>query len=74
MGATAIIVCLTAQVPEIARMCRDLLQIHHYKSHVVEAVGQRDTVSVTVSEPFPDLRLNSDNFIKYLLGETLQWL
>lgn len=54
MGATAIIVCLTAQVPEIARMCRDLLQIHQFRSHVVEAVGQRDTVSVTVSASFSD--------------------
>lgn len=49
MGTTAIIVCLTSSVPQIAAKCRDMLQIPQFASNVVEAIGTREAVSVTVS-------------------------
>lgn len=48
-GVTAIIVCLTTDVPKIARTCRDLLQMHQSKSKVIEAIVAHETASVTVS-------------------------
>ncbi|XP_055304540.1 putative ATP-dependent RNA helicase TDRD12 isoform X2 [Sitodiplosis mosellana] len=48
MGATAIIVCLTSNVKKIADDCRTILQMPSFKSNVVEAIGTRDAVSVTV--------------------------
>lgn len=48
MGATAIIVCLTSNVKKIADDCRTILQMPTFKSNVVEAIGARDTLSVTV--------------------------
>lgn len=48
MGTTAIIVCQTANVPIIAADCRVILQRPQIKSSVVEAIGTRDAVNVTV--------------------------
>lgn len=48
-GTSAIIVCLTASVSRIATQCRNLLQMHQFQTNVVEAVGKRDAVSVTVN-------------------------
>lgn len=47
LGTTAIIV--TSNVPKIAAMCQKLLQMPSFVSNVVEAIGTRDTVNVTVS-------------------------
>lgn len=47
MGASAIIV--TTNVPQIADMCRKLLQLPVIVCNVVEAIGTRDAVNVTVS-------------------------
>lgn len=47
MGATAIIV--TTNVPQVADMCRKLLPMPQIVCNVVEAIGTRDAVNVTVS-------------------------
>lgn len=50
MGTTAIIVCVTSSVAKIATMCRQMLQMPAIISNVVEAIGTRDAINVSVCD------------------------